>query len=151
MATYLLHLRYTDTDDDDTTLIIYNRQADRACSSYAHGQTDLRLICTWTDRQSVRSNSMLSRINIRVRVRVRVIIVCTAPRGSRIWWIHQILRKPLSAQYYDNRLGLRQFKILYRIPSHGFFPRGLATQKRVWYRVCSWPTYACLFLSLSFF
>ena len=27
----------------------------RAYGSYSHGETDLRLICTWTDRQSVRT------------------------------------------------------------------------------------------------
>jgi hypothetical protein len=34
-------------------------------------------------------------------------------------------------------------------PSHGFFPRGLATQKRVWYRVCSCTNLRAL-VSFSF-
>ena len=44
---------------------------------------------------------------------------------------------------------LLHIKILYRIPSHGFFPRGLATQKRVWYRVCSCTNLRAL-VSFSF-
>ena len=54
-------------------LTLMDRQT---CVSSAHGQTDSQcIVIVCKGRINIR---------VRVRVRVRVIIVCTAPRGSRI-------------------------------------------------------------------